>query len=59
VRPACAPFELSTLERHRLRDLADIIAWPILTTAASLLPRRIGRLIRGGDDERVELDPFG
>jgi hypothetical protein len=65
VRPACAPFDVSTLERRRrdylgrLRDLYDVIGWPVLTTLASLLPARLSRLIRDDGNPHTEADPIG
>lgn len=40
-------------------DLTDGLVWPILTTAFSLLPGRLGRLIRTEDNPNTEDDVVG
>ena len=41
----------------RLSDIADY-TWPVVTTLASLLPRRVGRLIRPESSPTTEADPI-
>ena len=61
LRPPGAPAVVFPPRPPRagLVDLIDGLAWPILTTAASLLPRRFNRLVRPFDDETAEADPIG
>lgn len=63
VRPACPPADLSALLPRsavgRLVDLFDALLWPVATTFASVLPRRLSRLIRTEDNPNTEDDVVG
>lgn len=43
----------------RLNDAVDLLALPVLSTVTSLVPRRIGSMIRSNGNPHREADPLG